>query len=293
MKLFIYTLSGEICCYIEINNLSNIIIPIFNAIIPILKPDSTFIILTEEHKHLHNYLKDNNTTELENYITKIYNSLQNEHILYIIKEYYFDYKNRSLIDYKQYLENLNYYECLEIIARLDNLFIRDKYLILTIVRKYGNLISVFNYNLKKDRDIVLEVVSMHGNSLRWASEEFKRDREIVLAAIKQNGNALRWASEELKGNKEIVLNAVNNCGWILCEASEKLKEDKEIVLNAVKHIGEALLFASEELKGDKEVVLAAVNQNCNSLKYASEELKGDKEVVLAASLQHNINKSYF
>ena len=215
MKLFIYTLSGEICCFIEINDLSNIIIIIFNAIIPTLKPNSTFIILTKENKLLHNYLTDNNTKELENYITKIYNSSQDEHILYIIKEYYYDYKNRSLIDYKHYLENLNYFECHEIIARLRNLSIRDKYLILKIVNKYGNLLSVLNNDLEKDRDIVLAVVGTHGNSLRWASDEFKGDKEIVLAAIKQNGNALRWASEEFKGDKEIVLNAINNCGSVL------------------------------------------------------------------------------
>jgi hypothetical protein len=291
MKLFIYTLSGEICCYIEINNLSNIIIPIFNAIIPILKPDSTFIILTEEHKHLHNYLKDNNTTELENYITKIYNSLQNEHILYIIKEYYYDNKNRSLVDYKNYLEKLNYHECNEI-ARHTDLTIRDKYIIYKIVNKYGKLLSLLNKDLKGNREIVLEAVKNNGYVLLYASEELKRDKKIVLYAVIQNGYALLYASKELKGDKEIVLAAINQNGLALLYASDELKGDKEIVLAAVNQNGYALQYASNELKKDREVLLTTVKQNGLALIYASEELLEDKEIVLAAVNQNNYSLEY-
>ena len=317
MKLFIYTLPGDICCCIEINDLSNISKQIFNAIIPDLKPNTTFSI-TDKIEILHNYLKDTNTIKLENYITNIYNSSQKDYILYIIKEYYYDDINRSLIDYKHWLENLSYFECFLIVTS-GNLSIHEKYLILSMISKYGDRLPVFlNNDLKKDRDIVLAVVKKNGELLDYACEELKGDKEIVLAAVKQNGHALIWASQDLMGDKEIVLYAVNTCGAVLCFASEKLKGDreivlaaikqyggallyaceelkgdKEIVLNAVKRNGDSLEYASKELKGDKEIVLAAINQNLKSLIYASEDLKKDKEIIYAASLLHNINNIYF
>ena len=130
MQLLINTLSENICS-ITINELSNIYVLICDAIIQQMEWGITFTIIFEkENKQiLHNYLLDNNTIELENYITDIYNSSKNTHILYIIKEYYNDHKNRSLIDYKHYLDYLPYQKFHELILSSPDLLKSDKYLI--------------------------------------------------------------------------------------------------------------------------------------------------------------------
>ena len=147
MNIFIYTLSGLEYCNIKIDNSLNIS-KILDIIISNLeRPYITFSILSKKNKLLHNFLKDKDTIELENYI---YNSFTTNHILYIIIEEYYDNENRSLVEYKNYLNNLSYIEC-KMIAQRADFSIRDKYLIINILDKYGELLSLLNNKFKEDK----------------------------------------------------------------------------------------------------------------------------------------------
>jgi len=283
MILTIRRLSGAEHCNIKINNLFNIY-KILDLIISNLDPYSTFSILSEEHKLLFDFLIDDNTTELVNYITNIYNSSTTNHTLYIKIEEYFDDKDRSLQEYQNYLKNLSYYEYI-ILIRQTGLSIRNKHLLIKILTKNGSMLKFLNEEIKKDKNLVLIAVKDYPLALEDASEELKNDKEIVLAAVTKNGEAIYYASEECIGDYEIVLAAVKNYPLALEEASEELRNNKEIVLAAVTKNGKALYYASDECIEDYEIVLAAVKNYGNALKWVSEELQNDKEIVLEAIKQ--------
>lgn len=192
--------------------------------------------------------------------------------------------------------------------------LKDRYFVLTAVKKDGRILRHADPSFKIDREIVLAAVKQNGNALEYAnvnvednkntnpsvdlSEEagkptteaytdpsLTKDREIVLAAVKQSRFALRYADSSLKKDIEIVLTAVKKDGRALEYADPSLKKNGKIVLTAVKQDGRALQYADPSLKKNREIVLAAVKQNGRVLEYADPSLKKDIEIVLAAVKQ--------
>ena len=243
--------TSEIAIYKYLCQYHKLVQPLLDMIMPKLKHKNSFYIISDG-QIIYNHLK-NDLKQLGKYIFNIYYKIN--HTLYIVIEEYYDDKNRSLAEYKYYLEHLSYENCNEI-ARSHKLSICNKYLIFNIIKFYPSLFLVLNNDLKNNKEIVLEAVTTWGYLLQYASKELQKDREIVLAAITQCGTSLQFASEEFKKDKKIVLIAVNKSGY-------------------------ALQYASKELRNDKEIVLAAFKQNCYALKYASKELQNDKEIILA------------
>ena len=250
MKLIISSgLTGDKYGVINITVLSNILEQILDIIIPTLEPNITFFMFSGKFRY--DFLKNNNTKEFEDYIANIYNSSINEHTLYIMKELYYDNKNRTLVDCKNYLNNLTFSDCIEITERQD-LTMRDKYLILGMIELFPGQLARVNELFIDDKDIVLTAIKRCANLLRFASNRLKRDKEIVLTAVTKHGTTLKYASNELKGNKEIVLMAVIQNGYALQYASRKLRNDKEIVLAAINNKNDALRYTSKVLRRYKE-----------------------------------------
>ena len=256
MNILIYTLLGVYCDFLQITQPTYMAEQIINVILLLLEFKITFSIYSHDYKLLYNHLIDTNTEKLENYITNIYknNSLNNDHKLYILKEYYIDNENRSLEDYKSYLDNLSYQES-QIIADNADLTIHDKYLLLKIINKYEILsLSFINNNVREHKEIVLASVNKNGILLQYASEELKRDKEVVLASVNQNFHSLKYASEELKKDKEFILDLVNKKPLALQYASKEFKEDKQIVLATVTNYGIVLFMVLEKFKDDRQIV---------------------------------------
>uniref|UniRef100_A0A6C0H7Z9 DUF4116 domain-containing protein n=1 Tax=viral metagenome TaxID=1070528 RepID=A0A6C0H7Z9_9ZZZZ len=286
------------------NQISNKSILLLDMITPLVNKYSIFSILSNG-KLIHNPLIHDDTTELENHLYNMCNSSINEHTLYIIEESYYDNENRTLEDYKNYLNKLRFLECMEIAGRQD-LTMFDKYLVIGMIKVFpeqlsrlndefrdckeivqiavtlnGHLLNCVSERLKNDKDVVLAAVKKNGRALYYASTDMQNIYEVVEAAVTQDGGALEYAFESFKKNENIVKIAVNTNGLGLKHA-KTFNNNKEIVLAAVKKWGTMLEHASDLLKKDEEVVFAAVTTSGHALIHADEIFKSNKDIVLAA-----------
>lgn len=132
----------------------------------------------------------------------------------------------------------------------------------------------------RDKQVILEIVKNYGDSLFNVISEFKDSFEIVLAAVNNRGSALKYASDNLKNNREIVTAAVKNNGLALEFASDELKNDLQIVKLAIENAPKSIQFASNHLKNMKELALIALLLNEDTFEYISDSLRSDKEIVL-------------
>jgi hypothetical protein len=102
-----------------------------------------------------------NTIKINNYINykyKLLNNKLNSDTLHILKESYNDIDNRSLTNYKLFLENI-------------------------ITLQYADNSELTNFILKYDKEIILEVVNKNWYALQYAHDNLKNDKEIVLAVV--------------------------------------------------------------------------------------------------------------
>jgi len=257
MQLFIRTIGNNVCdlniCISD--NTDYITKQIINEIINNLEPNITFSIILDNQ--IFNYLIDN-TIKINNYIDNKYklsnNKLDND-TLYIIKKSYNDIDNRSLTNYKLFLENI-------------------------ITLRYASNSELTNFILKYDNDknAMLMFIKDHGDWLENI-QKYSDDEDVILAAVNNCGHSLRYTNEKHTRNRNIVLAAVTNDGYALQYVDDQFKKDREIVLAAVCNSPCGLEYAHDNLKNDKEIVLAAVKQNKNALKFANNNLKNDKEIV--------------
>lgn len=132
----------------------------------------------------------------------------------------------------------------------------------------------------RDKQVILEIVKNYGDDLFNVIPEFKDSFEIVLAAVNNRGSALKYASDNIKNNKEIVTAALKNNGLALEFASDELKNDLQIVKLAIENAPKSIQFASSHLKNMKELALIAILLNKDTFEYISEDLRSDKEIVL-------------
>ena len=108
-------------------------------------------------------------------------------------------------------------------------------------------------HVRNDRSVVLTAVKKDGQVLQYASKTLRNDKEVVLAAVKQNAMALEYASAILQNDKKIAVIALFACGRALQYVSDDLKQNKRIVLIAVSKDIRVLRYASGSLKMDADL----------------------------------------
>lgn len=60
------------------------------------------------------------------------------------------------------------------------------------------MIEFVSDNLRKDRDIILTALRKNGNVLQFADDELKDDEHIVLTAVRRNRGSIKYASERIR-----------------------------------------------------------------------------------------------
>jgi len=82
---------------------------------------------------------------------------------------------------------------------------------------------------KKDKDIVLMAVMKDSEALQYADNKLKKDKEFILRIVKKKPYALKYVDDSLKADKDVVLAAMEKNTSVYKFASESLKKDKDVL----------------------------------------------------------------
>lgn len=101
------------------------------------------------------------------------------------------------------------YECVkQKPLRLDE-FLRDRDIVLMLVKKYGNFLKYVGEKICDDFEIVLEAVNDCGLMLSEASDRLRGNIEIARAAIKNNELAYIYVDPSIMAHEDIIKCIVN------------------------------------------------------------------------------------
>ena len=165
---------------------------------------------------------------------------------------------------------------------LEDLFKKDKQIVLELVERDSSYFVEADYSLQIDYSFILEAIKRNELVFEYVDVLFKADKDFIFKAVKKNGKVLQYVDDSYKAKKDVVFDAVIENGLALEFASATLKADKEVALSAVKNNGRAFEFVSATLQADKEVALEAIKRYPWSLKFASTSLQDDKELAIEA-----------
>jgi len=128
--------------------------------------------------------------------------------------------------------------------------------------KYG-VIRHVHKSLRKDKQVVLTELRRWGESLEYVDSFLRKDKEVVMVATRRSNLALYYADSSLKKNSKFILEIImkhprfkkwpeHNAG-ILHYVDKSLKSNKKFFLSLVKLHGSYLNYASPSVQKDKQI----------------------------------------
>jgi predicted nucleic acid-binding Zn-ribbon protein len=228
-----------------------------------------------DHIFLFKYVEGNIESHVDIDSIELINLLDENSIIWNIDNLSVELKNNKSVILKAIKSGV-------LNIHLEDLFKKDKQIVLELVERNSSYFVEADYSLKIDYSFILEAIKRNELVFQYIDVLFKSDKDFVLKAVKKNGKVLQYVDDSYKAKKDVVFDAVIENGLALEFASATLQDDKELAIEAVKNNGRAFEFVSATLQADKEVALEAIKRYPWSLKFASTSLQDDKEIAIAA-----------